>query len=234
MKISAEQVDQLYAFTRAHFVEYYDLQTELVDHLANAIEAQWQENPKLSFDEALKAAFKKFGIFGFSDVVDKRRGALSRKYHKLVWQHLKDFFSWPKILLTALAFSFFFFGLRLITYQIDAFLIGFSILTVVLYVKIIRDSYKVRRRPKVEKRWLFEEIIRGYGNVSGFMIVPMQIIGHFLDTEAVVFQNPVTLALASLALTLYTLFCYVILKEIPSKAEEFLRENYPEYRAQAL
>jgi hypothetical protein len=24
-----------------------------VDHLANAIETQWQENPKLSFDEAL-------------------------------------------------------------------------------------------------------------------------------------------------------------------------------------
>lgn len=38
MKLSAQQIDQLYAFTRQHFVEWYDLQSELVDHLANAIE----------------------------------------------------------------------------------------------------------------------------------------------------------------------------------------------------
>lgn len=54
MKLNAEQVERLYAFTRQHYVEYYDLQTELVDHLANAIEEQWQKNPKLSFDAALQ------------------------------------------------------------------------------------------------------------------------------------------------------------------------------------
>ena len=42
MKLSAEQIERLYQFTRQHYVEYYDLQTELVDHLANAIEEQWQ------------------------------------------------------------------------------------------------------------------------------------------------------------------------------------------------
>ena len=46
MKLTTEQIDQLYRFTRQHYVEWYDLQTELVDHLANAIEEQWQENPK--------------------------------------------------------------------------------------------------------------------------------------------------------------------------------------------
>ena len=54
MKLSAEQIERLYQFTRQHYVEYYDLQTELVDHLANAIEEQWQQNPKLSFEEALQ------------------------------------------------------------------------------------------------------------------------------------------------------------------------------------
>jgi hypothetical protein len=42
-------------------MEWYDLQSELVDHLANAIETQWQENPKLSFNEALNKEFK-FGV----------------------------------------------------------------------------------------------------------------------------------------------------------------------------
>ena len=63
MKLTPQQIEQLYQFTRQHFVEWYDLQTELVDHLANSIETQWQENPKISFEDALKVEFKKFGVF---------------------------------------------------------------------------------------------------------------------------------------------------------------------------
>ena len=71
MKLSKEQIDRLYQFTSQHYVEYYDLKTELVDHLANAIEEQRAANPNISFDEALQKKFKKFGVFGFSDVVEQ-------------------------------------------------------------------------------------------------------------------------------------------------------------------
>ena len=50
MKLSAHQIQKLYDFTRQHYVEHYDLQTELVDHLDNSIEQQWIENPKCFFD----------------------------------------------------------------------------------------------------------------------------------------------------------------------------------------
>ena len=98
MKLTPEQIDRLYQFTRQHFVEWYDLQTELVDHLANAIEQQGVENPKISFEEALQIEFKKFGIFGFMDVVEKRQQALHKRYHKMVWHHFKVFFKIPKFL----------------------------------------------------------------------------------------------------------------------------------------
>jgi hypothetical protein len=49
MKLSTQQIDQLYTFTRQHFVEWYDLQSELVDHLANAIEQEWKQNPNRTF-----------------------------------------------------------------------------------------------------------------------------------------------------------------------------------------
>ena len=98
MKLTPNQIDQLYTFTRQHSVEFYDLQTELVDHLANAIEEEWQVNPKLSFDDALNIEFKKFGVFGFMDVVEKRHKALSKKYFKLIWSHFITFFKLPKII----------------------------------------------------------------------------------------------------------------------------------------
>src|SRR6187549_3570305 len=97
MKLTSEQIDRLYQFTIQHYVEYYDLQTELVDHLANAIEQQWEEDPKISFEEALQKEFTKFGIFGFSDMIDAKRRALEKRYGKIVLGHLLEFFKIPRI-----------------------------------------------------------------------------------------------------------------------------------------
>jgi hypothetical protein len=52
MKLTTEQIEQIYLFTRQHYLEWYDLQTELVDHLAVAIETEWQENPSLVLTES--------------------------------------------------------------------------------------------------------------------------------------------------------------------------------------
>ena len=72
MDLKEEQIEKLYQFTRAHYVEWYDLQTELVDHLAGDIEHILAKDPELSFEEALHSSFKKFGVFGFSDIVEKK------------------------------------------------------------------------------------------------------------------------------------------------------------------
>ncbi len=79
MKLTPEQIQQLYKFTRQHYVEYYDVQTELVDHLANDIEQIWQTKPNLSFEDTRDISFKKFGVFGFMDVVDERAKVLNIK-----------------------------------------------------------------------------------------------------------------------------------------------------------
>ena len=45
MELTENQIDELYKFTRKHYVYHYDVQTELVDHLANDIENIWEETP---------------------------------------------------------------------------------------------------------------------------------------------------------------------------------------------
>ena len=100
MKLTQEQIQELYAFTRKHFVEHYDLQTELVDHLANGIEQQILENSNLSFQEALNNEFKSFGVFGFQDVITEKQRALSKHYWKIIFKFYKGFFKLPKIILT--------------------------------------------------------------------------------------------------------------------------------------
>ncbi|WP_440120244.1 hypothetical protein [Tenacibaculum sp. Ill] len=89
MKLTDQHIEQLYRFTRQHFVEHYDVQTELVDHLANDIEQIWEENPTLTFEQARENSFKKFGMFGFMTVVEKKQKQLGKKYRKIIWSYLK-------------------------------------------------------------------------------------------------------------------------------------------------
>jgi len=83
MKITNNQIEDLYQFTRKHFVYHYDVQTELVDHLANDIEEIWLENPQLTFEQARDQSFKKFGIFGFMDVIEAKQKQMNKRYQKI-------------------------------------------------------------------------------------------------------------------------------------------------------
>ena len=182
MKLTASQIDQLFIFTRQHYVEYYDLQSELVDHLANSIEEQWQENPNRSFDEALHIEFKKFGVFGFMDVVEKRQAVLGKKYNGLVWQHFKGFFGVPKIILTIAITLLLFTFIKLSTYK-EWIIVGFYILLVSFSFYEMFRNRKIRKEKKKlnEKRWLFETIINQYGNFSATIILPLNLLLQLIN-----------------------------------------------------
>ncbi|KGO92688.1 hypothetical protein [Flavobacterium subsaxonicum] len=222
-KINPEQIDQLYTFTRAHFVEYYDLQTELVDHLANAIEATWQLKPNVSFEDALQMEFKKFGVFGFSTVVEQRQKALGKKYYKLLWGYFKQFFKLPLIVVTV--------ALVVLTYKILEvepllYLALMGGLVVTMIVKI--TGYKKRHDKKVKatgKKWLLEDIIYKCGGVGAMLGLPFQFY-HMLAKDHV---NTGLLWFLSVFFVLVALFSYVVLFVIPAKAEEHLKATYPEY-----
>jgi hypothetical protein len=226
MKINAEQVERLYAFTRQHYVEYYDLQTELVDHLANAIEAQWQENPKLSFEEALQKEFKKFGVFGFMEVVDKRQSALHKKYNKIVLMELQSFFSLPKIIGTFSSIGILYCLLKFFQegYEIMQWLIAFLIVSFIIGMAFLSRKQK-KETTKTGKRWLLKDIIFGYSSFSGALNIGVQFAcrlsgNHYPEWFYAVF---------SLFFVVLFLTSYIVLFLIPSKSSQYLKETYHEY-----
>lgn len=100
--LTTEQIQYLYKFCEKKGVRYYDLQTELVDHLTEAIEAKMTNDPKLSFDETLMSVYKGFGITGFSRVTAERETALTKNYNRARWRYFKTFFTYPKIAVSLL------------------------------------------------------------------------------------------------------------------------------------
>ena len=148
-KLTQVQIEQLFAFTKKHYVEFYDVQVELVDHLANAIEAEWEVNPNLSFDEALQAEFKKFGIFGFTGLVEQKQNELHKYYNKMLWDQLKQFVSIPKIIITIALYLLVVFILNKTGYLGVIIITSILVLTFLVFmIDGLRYMYKIKKVQK--------------------------------------------------------------------------------------
>ena len=227
IKLTPQQIQELYKFTRKHYVEHYDMQTELVDHLANDIEQIWQEKPTLSFEDARTISFKKFGVFGFMDVYGARQGALQKKYMKILWQHAKAWFRLPKIIATIAFFYFFYVGL--IEYG-DSF--ALSIIGVVIVFGLVKHILllrKVKKRQKLSgKKWLLEDIVfKGLFLGGGIIGINLFNIINILSPEV---YNVFWAIFYAAIFTIMVVYVYISVEVLPKKAEELLIENYPEYK----
>lgn len=229
MKLTTQQIDQLYLFTRQHYVEYYDLQTELVDHLANAVETEWEQNPKLTFNEVLHKEFRKFGVFGFMDVVESRQAVLGKKYNRIVWSHFKGFFTIPKIILTGfLILALFYFLKEYYTKEILTVTMLFLISSMLPFLFFENRKMK-KRKQETGKIWLFEKIISTYGTFPWLMILPFHFF-NIIRIDRTAYPSDLALFCMSLFIVSMSLAIFIVLKIIPSKAEAYLKQTYPEYK----
>lgn len=125
-QLNPEEIEKLFLFCRKHYVNQYDLQIELVDHLAASIEANWETEPEVSFAQALNKTYKSFGINGFSKIKEEKEKALRKKYNHLFWVFIVGYFKFPKIMMT-LAFTFLLFSLLKLI-ENDGLFIGIYVL----------------------------------------------------------------------------------------------------------
>ena len=226
-KITQPEIEKLYEFTRKHFVEYYDLQTELVDHLANGMEARWQENPHLSFEENLNLEFKKFGVFGFSDVVEKRQRAMEKKYYGLIWNEIKQAVKRPKavfFLIFAILVSRFFLEINNGVY----FLTG-TALVLLIAAFIYRRKIFPKRKKGTDRVFLLEEIIRNAGGMSIFFIFPFNSLNLFTSSSGNI-ESDLAKWLYVLMMAVLFLICYICFWVLPKKKDEILEKAYPQWK----
>jgi hypothetical protein len=227
MKLSKTHIAELYKFTRKHFVEHYDVQTELVDHLANDIEVIWEVQPHFSFQEACDRSFKKFGVFGFMDVIEAKQKQLGKRYTKVLLKFMKEWLSIPKLFVTLLIFTFFYIlvGFKINENVIDVFLILLTITQIFLASKLIKKANK--RFKEKKRKYLLEEMIFRTGSLNCILL-----FSSFLQFSN--FSNGITSiwgkCFFSGLITVAIIFSYVSLIIVPQKAEALLQKNDPEYK----
>ncbi|MBO3115204.1 hypothetical protein J4050_00500 [Winogradskyella sp. DF17] len=225
MKLTKAHIDQLYTFTQKHYVEWYDVQTELVDHLANGIEAQLQDNPKLSFEEALDIEFKKFGVFGFMDVVSETEKSMGKHYRRFLFAEVKEWFKVPQFIATLSLFLFF---LMIFKSELsEVILLGFYVLFVLwIGYKTILLNRAFNKRRKTAKKWLLEHII--FQQASGVVFVGLLNIFNVFNLSSTPTSTVVAIFVSAL-FTFAVIISVISLQILPSKANELLKETYPTF-----
>jgi hypothetical protein len=81
MKLSADQIDQIKSWISKRGFTHTDVQYEIIDHVASAIEDKMDENPDLKLETAFKEVHQSFGVFGFSEIEE----SIASKLNKELW-----------------------------------------------------------------------------------------------------------------------------------------------------
>ena len=174
MQLTEDQVKHLFEFTQKKFVYWYDLQIELVDHLATHIEEEMNADASLSFEAALAKVYKGFGIFGFAKIAQEKSEQLRRMAKKMWWNEILAFITWPKIVLLALIFAF----LWQLSSWFDANILMVIFLAAYIITGIVMMRY-INRTAKTSKRLLLLQAGPTHFSSVIFMYQMLIIMGNF-------------------------------------------------------
>lgn len=226
-RLTSGQIQVLYQFTQKHFVEFYDVQTELVDHLANGIESLMNANKQLKFEDALQMEFAKFGIMGFSEIVEQKTKALDKRYRKMVWKQVLEFFKLPKIILTALLIYMLYLLIQTVENK-KIIIIPIAVAIFAMHIfYLYKNSQTIKARKKQSgKKWLFESTALQMGGLIHFLNIGIYAPILFeLDSQ----WSTLFTWIFSVVLVVYCLAIYISIYIVTPRLKQTLSNEHPEY-----
>lgn len=231
MELRKQDIDRISKFVEGKYVDYYDVQVELVDHIATAIEEKQAVDPGKEFEEALEEVYRSFGVMGFADLVMTKEDAMAKQRMQMWWHECKTWFAWPKVALTVLI-------LLAVYFLAEAgyarhLIYGFQFWMLSLFGYYCLHLWKVKReyRPENKKQRL---LLLQSGMLYGMLTVPvlMPFITGAFKMFSYDFAQPVDtpswyLALLMGLITIVYLAFVQVEKTIFAKAKELYPEMFP-------
>lgn len=235
MELSQYQVDQLFDFVRSKNVRYIDVQYEIVDHLASSIEIAMQNNPSLTFEQALRQAYSKFPVTGFSHWVAHQEKLLWRYWNKTLISAFLQYLFTPKNFLVAVCMTL---STLYIISQIPYALLWLAMVTIVYHVATYGGRKKMLSNvlPKGSNS-LFVSSFRSITNIIGpvywgltlyflFPIVNIEVLvmntAHDPSAPRVVLN-----ALVAILLVLQLYWDHAVIHHFPKIITKEITKKYP-------
>ena len=210
MQLTRDQVQQLFEFTEKKFVKYYDLQVELVDHLAERIEEKMNADASLDFDKAVQTVYKDFGIFGFSKIVQEKSEQLRKQNNKRLYNEIKNLFRLPEVIFSAVLGLLIWTTVSYIDKMfLDMLIVSFILISVAMVIRI-----RVKNKPG-KKIMMLENMPDHLG------LFPF--IYQFVFFKELLPYSNFAYALFIFSAVIFQIACFRIGKKLRQEA----RTNYP-------
>lgn len=229
-KLTNEETDRLFDFCRKHGVHYYDLQIELVDHLAEAIENYWEQDPNRPFQQALNQSYKQFGIFSFSRIKDQKEKALRKKYNRLSWMFVASFFKLPRIILTIVLSLFVFTLFQFV--KNDGIIIGiycFLFLPFGLFYYFYYFPKKLQLKIVSGKSFLINKHLKNINSqiISAILLSFQSFTMYNLFSKGI--SNWALQLLVVTGIVVLSVFTYATYFYVPKKIREHFTQQFPQF-----
>ncbi len=219
MKLSEEQISTLFLFTKKKWVHWYDLQVELVDHLAARIEEEMTIDKELTFQKALDKVYAGFGLFGFSKIVQQAEKAVRQKNNKIWLNAILAQFNWPNILRSV----FIFLVLMLAGYLAGMMIVAFIVLTGNFILNFI-SLYELRHKQKKCAKLLLTQHVSAF-NVS-YLFMQVYLFPNLFSSASLHISSPASffLLMISFSVIVISFASKIVVDKIFNEAEKL----YPE------
>ena len=96
--LTKHEIDRLYEFVEVKEIPYYDVQSEIVDHLASMMEDRWAMGSQLSMERMFLEVYKDFGEQAWRQLWVTRQKAVWKKVGHEAIEFIWKLCSWPGIL----------------------------------------------------------------------------------------------------------------------------------------
>ena len=105
MKLTEEQITYIENYIKSFDIKYYEVYMEILDHMILSVEAILEENKEITFEDAvLKAKVDGFGKKGFRGMMDEKLKLAQNQARKQNNKMIKEYFTFPKIMMTLSVF----------------------------------------------------------------------------------------------------------------------------------
>jgi hypothetical protein len=227
-KLTQDEIDNLHEYCYFRGIFHYDVQVEIVDHLASAIENLWETNPEMPFEEAVYKLGEQFGgDLGFAIIKKEKEKALRKKYRRLLWQYVGDFYKFPKIIITLMIILSLSTALHFTENDQWIFILSFVLF---IGLSLFYNSYYKRKylQFKIKEGYTFllsEISFKGvlyYTGITcgGIFFNAATHEAHFSTVGSIIF---------SVFISMYLVLLYGDCFFIPKKIQEHFSEQFPQF-----
>lgn len=218
------EIKQIHTYCKSVGIKYYDVELELVDHMAEWV-SEKMDSQGINFNDTLKQLSTSFSKEELMEIVAQKRILIRNKLLRLYKSAFFSNFKFPQIALTfCLGWLVFYFGN---TFKINQFpAVAFHVMNLILFTydwgrgKIVNE-YK----DSLQLPLLCENVLKSFPRV---FITPSVIYG-ILTLANLFYLGMVPLIVFKFALYLFPLFAIVGLswRKINIDMHHKIRELYP-------